>query len=62
MLDNLFKGIFSLPGEAVISVGDFLLCLLAALIAGVILALAYTYKSKYTRNERQKYGQDNLYF
>ena len=50
MLDNLFKGIFSLPGEAVISVGDFLLCLLAALIAGVILALAYTYKSKYTKS------------
>jgi len=50
MLDNLFKGIFSLPGEAVISVGDFLLCLLAALIAGVVLALAYTYKTKYTKS------------
>lgn len=50
MLDNLFKGIFSLPGEAVISVGDFLLCLLAALVAGVVLALSYTYKTKYTKS------------
>ncbi len=50
MLDNLFKGIFSLPGEAVISVGDFLLCLLAALAAGVVLALSYTYKTKYTKS------------
>ena len=50
MLDKLFKGIFSLPGEAVISVGDFLLCLLAALVAGIVLALAYTYKTKYTKS------------
>ena len=50
MLENIFRGIFNLPGEKVISIGDFLLCLLAALVAGVILALAYTYKAKYTKS------------
>ena len=50
MLENIFRGIFNLPGEKVISIGDFLLCLLAALVAGVVLALAYTYKSKYTKS------------
>ncbi len=50
MLENIFRGIFNLPGEKVIGIGDFLLCLLAALVAGVVLALAYTYKTKYTKS------------
>lgn len=50
MLLNIFEGIFGLPGEAVISVGDFLLCILSALVAGIILAVAYTYKSRYTKS------------
>ncbi|MBQ9743819.1 MAG: DUF4956 domain-containing protein [Clostridia bacterium] len=50
MLDNLFKGVFSQPGEAVILVHIFLLCILSALACGIILALAYTYKSRYTKS------------
>ena len=50
MLEKIFNGIFSLPGEAVISVGDFLLCILASIVAGVIIAIAYTYKSRYTKS------------
>ncbi|MBQ8343735.1 MAG: DUF4956 domain-containing protein [Clostridia bacterium] len=50
MLEKIFSGIFSQPGEAVISVGDFLLCILASLIAGVAIAAAYTYKSRYTKS------------
>ena len=50
MLEKIFNGIFSLPGEAVISVGDFLLCILASIVAGVVIAIAYTYKSRYTKS------------
>ncbi|MBQ8392868.1 MAG: DUF4956 domain-containing protein [Clostridia bacterium] len=50
MLENLFKGVFSQPGEAVILVHIFLLCILSALACGIILALAYTYKSRYTKS------------
>ena len=50
MLEKIFSGIFSQPGEAVISVGDFLLCILASIIAGVAIAAAYTYKSRYTKS------------
>jgi len=50
MLEKIFSGIFSQPGEAVISVGNFLLCILASIIAGVVIAAAYTYKSRYTKS------------
>ena len=50
MLEKIFSGIFSQPGEAVISVGDFLFCLLASIVAGVVIAAAYTYKSRYTKS------------
>ena len=50
MLEKIFSGIFSQPGEAVISVGDFLLCILASIVAGVVIAIAYTYKSRYTKS------------
>ena len=50
MLEKIFSGIFSQPGEAVISVGTFLLCILASIVAGVVIAVAYTYKSRYTKS------------
>ena len=50
MLEKLFNGIFSVPGETVISVGNFLLCILASLVAGIILSAAYVYKSRYTKS------------
>ncbi len=50
MLDNLFKGIFDTSTTSVISVGDFLICLICALIIGLILAVAYMHKSRYTKS------------
>lgn len=39
MFDMIFRGIFDSEAAAVISVGDFLLCLLTALVLGGLLAL-----------------------
>ena len=50
MFEKLFNGIFALEGQAVISIRDFLLCILVSVVAGVILALAYTFRSRYTKS------------
>ena len=50
MPDNIFQGIFANSGESVISVGDFLLCIGCSLIIGIILALSYMYRTRYTKS------------
>ncbi len=50
MLDKIFNGVFSLPGEAVINPKLFLVCIFASLVAGIIIAVAYTYKGRYTKS------------
>lgn len=48
MLNNLFTGIFDTAGAAVISVPDFLLCIVVSLLIGAFITWVYTYKSRYT--------------
>lgn len=50
MLNNLFKGIFDTSLTSVISVSDFFLCIGAALLAGLLLAGVYMYKTRCTRS------------
>ncbi|MBQ6946729.1 MAG: DUF4956 domain-containing protein [Clostridia bacterium] len=50
MFENLFKGIFDTDLTAVIGVGDFLLCLVVALLAGIMMCLAYMYRARYTKS------------
>lgn len=50
MIEKLFKGVFDSSITEVISVGNFMLCLAFSLVLGIIIALAYTYKSKYTKS------------
>lgn len=50
MLENIFKGLFDSDLTTVISVADFLLCLGASLVIGVIMALAYMYRTRYTKS------------
>lgn len=50
MLEALFGGIFDTQFTAVISVGDFLLCLGVSLLIGMLTAGAYTYKNRYTKS------------
>lgn len=50
MLDLLFQGIFDSDLVRVISVKNFLLCIAASLLVGILLAGAYMYKSHYTKS------------
>ena len=50
MLENLFKGLFDTDLTAVISVTDFMLCLGASLVLGLVMAFAYMYRTRYTKS------------
>lgn len=49
MLNSIFKGIFD-TSASVIAVSDFLICVGCALVIGLILALSYMYKTRYTKS------------
>ena len=48
--ENLFKGIFDPETAAVIGVWDFVLCIAASLVIGLIMAGAYMYRTRYTKS------------
>lgn len=50
MLNSIFTGLFDTTATSVISVGNFLLCIGVSLVIGLILALAYCFKSRYTKS------------
>ncbi len=50
MLDMIFQGIFDTQTTTVISVWKFMICIGAALVIGLILAGAYTYRNRYTKS------------
>lgn len=50
MLNTIFKGIFDTQTATVISISEFMLCIGVALVIGLVLAGAYTYKNHYTKS------------
>lgn len=48
MLSNIFTGLFDTTDTTVISVSDFIICIVVALIIGAFITWVYTYKSHYT--------------
>ena len=50
MIETLFKGLFDSSTAAVISISDFLLCIGASLLLGLLIAFGYMYKTKYTKS------------
>ncbi len=49
-MDTLFKGLFDSDLTAVISITDFALCLGFSLVLGLVMALAYMYRTRYTKS------------
>lgn len=49
-METIFKGLFDTTTTSVISVEDFLICVVGALIIGGILAGAYMFRSRYTKS------------
>ncbi len=50
MLDTFFRGVFDSDLTSVISVSDFMMCMICALVIGVILALCYMHGARYTKS------------
>ena len=50
MLDSLFRGMFDTDMTQVISVQNFLLCMICSLGIGLILAFMYMYRTRYTKS------------
>lgn len=50
MIDKFFKGVFDADVATPIAVTDFLICIGAALVIGLLLAFAYSFKSRYTKS------------
>lgn len=50
MVNSLFSGIFDTDATSVISVADFMSCILCALLIGLILAFGYMFRTKYTKS------------
>lgn len=50
MLDSVFRGLFDTEMTSVISVLDFLICLGCSLVIGLILALAYMVRTRYSKS------------
>ena len=50
MLNELFQGIFDTDYTAVITVTDFLLCLATSLGLGLLMALCYMHRTRYTKS------------
>jgi len=48
-MENLFKGLFDTELTTVISVANFLLCIVVSLVIGLFLAFVSMYKSHYTK-------------
>lgn len=50
MLESMFRGLFDNDLTVVISAGDFLLCLGTSLVLGLVLALSYMFRARYTKS------------
>lgn len=50
-MDNLFTGLFETTSStSLISIGKFFICIIAALVTGLIIALSYKIRNKTTQN------------
>ena len=50
MPDNIFRGLFDTDMTTVIAPWQFLLCVGAALVLGLVIACSYMYRTRYTRS------------
>lgn len=50
MLNNLFRGLFDTDMTTVIAISDFFICVVSALIIGLILTGCYMYRTRYTKS------------
>lgn len=50
MLESIFRGLFDAETASVISVADFLICIVSSFVIGLILSVVYMYRNTYSRS------------
>lgn len=50
MIDKFFEGFFDADLVANIAITDFLICIASALVLGLLIAFAYSFRSRYTKS------------
>lgn len=50
MFENIFRGLFDAETASVISVADFMICIVSSLVIGLILSVMYMYKNTYSKS------------
>lgn len=50
MFENVFRGLFDAESAGVISVADFIICIVSSLVIGLIVSVMYMYKNTYSRS------------
>lgn len=50
MLNKIITGVFDAESTTSVSISDFVLCVLISVLLGMVLAITYTYKTKYTKS------------
>lgn len=50
MFSNFFHGLFDTDMTEIIALSDFMLCICSALVLGLVLALFYMYRTRYTKS------------
>lgn len=50
MFDTVFRGLFDTDMTSIISISEFLLCIGTSLLVGLILAIGYMYRTRYTKS------------
>lgn len=49
-MENIFRGVFDSETAGIISVADFMICIISSLVIGLILSVIYMYKNTYSRS------------
>lgn len=50
MAEDLFRGLFDAESAGVISVADFMICIVSSLVVGLILSMMYMFKNTYSKS------------
>lgn len=50
MIQNIFKGLFDTESADIISLSNFIICIISSLIIGLIISLMYMYKCIYSKS------------
>ena len=50
MAENLFRGLFDAETASIISVADFMICIVSSLVIGLIISVMYMYRNTYSKS------------